>query len=243
MLHCENISVSGILDGISFTAARGSFTTILGKNGSGKSTLLSCLAAQRDYTGNITVCGENVKALPIRERAKRITLLPQVLPSPSLTVRELVSLGRNPYLSFGGRMGDADLDAIEYALVRTKMQSFAARVLSTLSGGEKQRAFLAMILAQDADVLLLDEPTTYMDLHAEAEFLALLRGLADAGKTLIVVSHDLTLAVRYADHVLLLDSGKAAFCGEKNACIAAGAIEKVFSVRRTEVGGETVFLP
>lgn len=242
MLHCEHISVSGILDGISLTAARGSFTAVLGKNGSGKSTLLSCLAAQRECTGKITVCGETVKALPARERAKRIALLPQVLPSPSLTVRELVSLGRNPYLSLGGRMGTADLGAIEHALSRTEMQSFAARALSTLSGGEKQRAFLAMILAQDADVLLLDEPTTYMDVHAEAEFLMLLRALADAGKTLIVVLHDLTLAVRYADHILLLDGGKSVFCGGKKACIEAGAIEETFSVRRVNIDGETLFL-
>ncbi|MBQ9133696.1 MAG: ABC transporter ATP-binding protein [Clostridia bacterium] len=246
MLQCNSVGVTlggkEILSNVSFTLRQSAFTAVLGKNGSGKSTLAACICAQQKHTGQITLCGSDLASLPPRARAQRIAVLPQNVPTPNITVRELVSLGRNPYIGLSRRMGDEDFAAIDRALTRTDLGAFADRMLPTLSGGERQRAYLAMILAQDADVLLLDEPTTYMDIRAEAEFLQLLRALTAEGKTLLVILHDLTLAAKYADDVLILEHGRQTFCGTKEECLKKCAIESTFSVRRINVDGEVLFL-
>ena len=246
MLQCNHVSVTlggkEILKDVSFALRQNTFTAVLGKNGSGKSTLAACICAQQKHTGQITLGGSDLAALPPRERAKRIAVLPQNVGTPNISVRELVSLGRNPYIGLSRRMSGEDLAAIDRALTRTQMHAFADRMLSTLSGGERQRAYLAMVLAQDADILLLDEPTTYMDMHAEAEFLQLLKALTTEGKTLFVILHNLTLAAKYADEILILADGKQAFCGTKAECLQKSAIESAFSVRRINADGEVLFL-
>lgn len=239
MLKCENIRVGEILDGISFEVRKNSFTAVLGKNGSGKTTLARCIMSERKYSGGITLDGAVLRDIPPRERAKKIAYLPQSLPSPNITVRELVSLGRNPHTTLSGRLSKNDARAIENALESAEMLEFSNRLLPTLSGGEKQRAYLAMTLAQDAEILLLDEPTAYMDMSAAAEFVKLLSRI---DKTLIVIMHDLTLAAKYADDVLVLAVGKQAFFGSKKECLEKEIIEKTFDVRKIEKDGEVVFL-
>ncbi len=246
MLHCNHVGVTlggqAILTDISFSLRQNAFTAILGKNGSGKSTLAACICAQQKHTGQITLDGIDLASLPPRARAQRIAVLPQHIPAPSISVHELVSLGRNPYVGLSRRMGADDRAAIEHALARTDLCALADRMLPTLSGGERQRAYLAMILAQDADILLLDEPTTYMDIRAEAEFLQLLKALTTEGKTLLVILHNLSLAAKFADDVLLLDRGRQAFSGTLSACLQSTVIESVFSVRRIDANGEVFFL-
>ena len=245
MLHCKDVDVTvrgkKILDSVSFSLRPGTFTAVLGKNGSGKSTLAACLCAQQAHTGTITLDGEPLSAFSPQERAKRIAFLPQELPIPNVTVRELCGFGRAPYAEWNPPMLDADRAAIDRALTRANLLPLADRMLPTLSGGERRRAYLAMILAQDADILLLDEPTTFMDIGAEAEFLKTLRALT-AEKTLFVILHDLTLAAKFADAVLILADGKVAFCGSKEKCLQSRAIESVFDVRRLDADGEVLFL-
>ncbi|MBQ6893744.1 MAG: ABC transporter ATP-binding protein, partial [Clostridia bacterium] len=190
MLKCEKVSVNGIIRDVSFEAKRGKFTAILGKNGSGKTTLAKCIMAEQKFNGGITLDGIAINDIPSRERAKLVAYLPQSLPSPNITVFELVSLGRNPHINLYGKMNEADITAVQNAIRDTDMLDFSNRMLPTLSGGEKQRAYLAMMLTQDADILLLDEPTAHMDMAAAAEFAELLSTL---NKTLIVIMHDLTL--------------------------------------------------
>lgn len=246
MLQCKSVGVTlggkAILENISFALRPQAFTAVLGKNGSGKSTLAACICAQQKHIGQIELDGSDLASLPPRKRAQRIAVLPQNVPTPNITVRELVSLGRNPYIGLSRRMGENDCAAIERALTRTDLVAFADRMLPTLSGGERQRAYLAMTLAQDADILLLDEPTTYMDIRAEAEFLQLLKALTAEGKTLLVILHNLTLAAKYADDVLILNSGKQIFRGTKEECLQKRAIESTFSVRRIDADGEVLFL-
>lgn len=239
MLRCKNVSADNILDNISFEVRRGTFCAILGKNGSGKTTLARCIMSERKFDGKITLGGVSLCDISPRERAKKIAYLPQSLPLPNITVRELVSLGRNPHTSLGGKLGEKDKTALEKALAATEMLEFAERMLPTLSGGEKKRAYLAMTLAQDADILLLDEPTAYMDMSAAAEFAALLSRL---DKTLIVIMHDLSLAAKYADDVLILHGGKQVFFGSKKECLGRCEIEKAFGVRRIEKDNDIVFL-
>ena len=246
MLQCNSVGVTlggkEILQSISFALRPNAFTAVLGKNGSGKSTLAACIGAQQKHTGQITLDGSAITSLSPRERAQRIAVLPQNVPTPNLSVRQLVSLGRNPYIGLSRRMGEDDYAAIDRALARTDLAAFADRMLPTLSGGERQRAYLAMILAQDTGILLLDEPTTYMDIRAEAEFLQLLKALTAEGKTLLVILHNLTLAAKFADDILILEDGRQIFCGTKTECLQRSIVESTFSVRRIDADGEVLFL-
>ncbi|MBE6679980.1 MAG: ABC transporter ATP-binding protein [Ruminococcaceae bacterium] len=238
MLKCNNVTVKNILNDVSFEICEKSFTAIIGKNGSGKTTLAKCIMAQTKHEGGITVCGTDIRTISPRERAKKIAYLPQHLPSPNITVYELAVMGRNAHLSLGQKLGKCDTLAIDSALEKVCMSEFKDRFIPSLSGGEKQRAFLAMLLAADAEILLLDEPCAYMDMAAEAEFMQLLSML---DKTLIVITHNLSLAVKFADHLLLLDKGDRTFFGSKNECLDCGIIERAFGVKKKECNGEILF--
>ena len=236
MLKCNGLGVTLggqiLLENVSFELPPRTFTALIGKNGSGKSTLAACIRQQVPYTGDLSLEDVSLREFAPRQRACRIASLPQTLPAPDLTVRELAGLGRSPYLGLNRRFSAQDRTAVDNALRRTEMVSFASRRLPTLSGGERQRAYLAMILAQDADVLVLDEPTAYMDIHAEAECLRMMRALTSEGKTLMVILHNLSLAATYADRLLVLDRHTCVFAGQREECLSRGVIESVFNVRR-----------
>ena len=245
MLKIENLSVrfgqKQVLSDISFTLKPQRLTVLLGRNGAGKSTLLNCVNQQLPYHGIIREGEHDLGGIAPRERAKRIAILPQSLPSPHITARELVSLGRNPYLDFTGRLTEEDRQAVEEALRDADALELAERYVDTLSGGEKQRIVLALILAQNTPIALLDEPTAHMDLGYEASFLELLRKLvAEREKTFLLILHDLNLAVRYADDLIVLESGKVIFSGTREECLAREVLEKTFDLKRY-TAGERVF--
>lgn len=240
MLEIKNLSVrfgdKQVLKNVSFSLRPHRLTALVGRNGSGKSTLLNCVNQQISYTGTITEGEKNLALIPPRERAKAIAILPQTLPSPHITAREMAAFGRNPYLDFTGRLTDNDKQAVEAALRDADALSLAERYADTLSGGEKQRVLLAMILAQNTPIALLDEPTAHMDLGYEAAFLDLLRRLKqERKKTFLVILHDLTQAVRYADDLIVLDGGAVAFAGSREECLEREVLEKTFGLRRYAV--------
>lgn len=232
-----------ILSDVSFSLRRGTFTALLGRNGSGKSTLAACLRQELRYTGQLTLAGQPIASFSPRALSRRIASLPQSLPCPPVTVAELAAFGRNPYLGIHRASSPADRDAVEQALARTGMLPLRDRMLPTLSGGERQRAFLAMTLAQDTELLVLDEPTTHLDLDAEAAFLHLLRELRQEGKTLLVILHNLSLAVKYADALVILDEGRCVCAAPTAECLTTGILESVFHVRRVIADGAPIFLP
>lgn len=238
MLKCNDLSVNiggkTVLERVSFELAQNTFTAVVGKNGSGKSTLSACIQQQIKYEGNITLDGRDLSSFSPKERAVRIASLPQTLLSPGITVGELTELGRSPHLGINKRLSEKDREITKNALMRTDMERFKNRLLPSLSGGEKQRAYLSMILAQDTDILVLDEPTTYMDIHAEAEFLRLLQSLTKEGKTLMVILHNLSLAARYAENIIVLDNHTCVFSGTRKDCIENEIFESVFNVRKVE---------
>lgn len=238
MLKCENVAVKNILNNVSFEVYQKSFTAVIGKNGSGKTTLAKCIMGQMKFDGTATLYGEVISDILPRERAKRIAYLPQSLPTPSVTVFELAAMGRNAHLSLGQKLCDNDISSICGALEKVGMAKFKSRFVPTLSGGEKQRAFLAMMLATDAEILLLDEPCAYMDMAAEAEFMELLSSL---DKTLIVITHNLSLAAKHASNMLVMDAGKQAFFGSKEECIKENVIEKVFGVKKRLCDNDILF--
>lgn len=240
MLEIKNLSVrfgrKQVLQEVSFALRPHRLTVLVGRNGSGKSTLLNCVNQQIPYTGTITEGEKNLALLSPRERAKAIAILPQSVPVPHITARELVSFGRNPYLDFTGRLTASDKEAVEKALRDTDALELAERYGDTLSGGEKQRILLAMILAQNTPIALLDEPTAHMDLSYEASFLKLLGKLKkDRKKTFLVILHDLNLAAEYADDLIVLEDGKLVFAGSKEKCLEREILEKTFDLKRYTV--------
>ncbi len=245
-MDIKNLSVrigqKQILSDLSFSIRPQALTALVGRNGSGKSTFLSCVNQQLNYTGEIWEGEKKLAGISPRERAKSIAILPQTVPVPHITVRELVSFGRNPYLDFTGRLTEDDKQAVENALLDADVLEFAEHYADTLSGGEKQRVLLAMILAQDTPMLMLDEPTAHMDSGYEASFLKLLGKLKEERqKTVLVILHDLTQAVRYADDLIVLDEGKLVFSGSREECLRREILERTFGLRRFTVreGGET----
>lgn len=237
MLILRNISVrlgdKQILDNVSFSLRPHRLTALVGRNGSGKSTLLSCVNQQLPYTGEILEGEKNLALLAPKERAKAVAILPQMLPAPHITAREMAAFGRNPYLDFTGRLTDKDKQAVADALRDANAEALADRYVDTLSGGERQRVALAMILAQNTPIALLDEPTAHMDQSHEAAFLQRLTELKQKRKkAFLVVLHDLTLAAEFADDLVVLEEGKIVFAGPKEECLRQDILEKTFRLRR-----------
>jgi ABC-type cobalamin/Fe3+-siderophores transport system ATPase subunit len=211
----------------------GSFTTIVGANGSGKSTLLRGLARLlKPETGAIVLDGKTIHDYPSKEVARRLGLLPQSQTAPdAISVADLVARGRYPHQSLLRQWSPADQAAVDAALELTDTTDLASRAFDELSGGQRQRVWLAMALAQQTDILLLDEPTTYLDIAHQIEVLDLCARLrVERGSTLVAVLHDLNLAARYATHLVAMKDGAIVAEGEPAEIITPDLIELVFGL-------------
>ncbi len=237
MLEFRNVSMKigmkTILDSVSFSVKKGRITALIGKNGSGKSSLLNLANGLGKYDGEILLCGKDIKKYKGKEKAKLSAFLPQIMPDTSLSVYSLVSLGRSPYTGGMGILSHDDKEAVRCAMALTNTEELAWRSLSTLSGGEKRRVFLALLLAQETPLIILDEPTAYLDLSYSAELCALLRELCTKhGKTVLVVMHEIAVAIELCDDAVLLEGGKQVFYGKKEELIGTDIIENVFGVKK-----------
>ncbi|GGM59324.1 ABC transporter ATP-binding protein [Dactylosporangium sucinum] len=215
------------------TVLEGKVTAIVGANACGKSTLLRGLARLlRPRAGTVYLDGRQMASLSTLDVAKVLGLLPQTPVAPDgITVADLVSRGRYPHQGWFRRWTDADDDAVARALDATGTAELLDRPLRQLSGGQRQRVWVAMALAQDTDLLLLDEPTTYLDINHQVELLRLLRKLnAESGRTIVIVMHDLNLACRYCDHIIAMADGSIVAEGAPVDVVTAELIEKVFGL-------------
>ena len=221
-----------VLEDVCFAIQPHKITALLGRNGCGKSTLLACVNQQVAYTGKILCCDRDVCFMTPRERAAAVAILPQVLAVPPVTVRELTAFGRAPYNGWGGRLAEADHRIIAQAMADAGVAEMADRLVPELSGGERQKAYIAMILAQNTRLVLLDEPTTYLDAAGQAAFMQMLEMLRSRHKkTILLVLHDLQTAARYADNAVVLHEGTVRFSGSMPECLDSGVLEEVFSVK------------
>lgn len=249
MVRLDNVSVTlgarRVVDTISADLG-GGLVGLIGPNGAGKSTLVRAIAGLLPAEGAILIDGAPVGSLPLRDRARHIAYLPQgqAVHWP-LTVERLVALGRLPHLAPFARPDAADAQAIERALERTELLALRDRPVDELSGGERARVLLARALAVEAPLLLADEPLAALDPAHQIEVMALLQAEAARGATVIAVLHDLTLAARWCDRLLLIDQGRLIADGEAADVLTADRIGAVYRVTAFigEAAGEPLIVP
>jgi iron complex transport system ATP-binding protein len=239
-----------VIDGLDLAVPPGRITVIVGPNACGKSTLLrsmSRLLAPR--SGHVLLDGKEVHRMPAKELARTLGLLPQSPIAPEgITVADLVGRGRNPHQGIFSRWTHDDDLAVARALDATDTASLADRPVDELSGGQRQRVWIAMALAQETDLLLLDEPTTFLDVSHQVEVLDLLTDLnRTRGTTVVMVLHDLNLAARYADHLIALEGGVVRAAGHPEVVLTEETIRVVFGmdsrVIPDPVSGKPLMLP
>ena len=231
---------------VSFEVGDREWVVLIGPNGAGKTSVLRALAGLHAFGGDVTLGGRRVRDLDRRELARLVAFVPQspVIPA-ELTVSEYVLLGRTPHIGYFASESRADRRAAARALERLELRELSERSLATLSGGELQRAVLARSLAQEAPVLLLDEPTTSLDLGRQQQVLELVDALRGDGLTVVSTMHDLTLAGQYADRMLLLDRGAVVADGAAADVLSAENLAAYYgaAVRILRDGGATFVLP
>ena len=222
-----------VIDGESATIPAGSVTALVGPNGSGKSTLLKGMAGQVEAReGSVYLDGREIAAFDTKVLARKLGLLSQENVAPdSITVEGLIEHGRYPHRGFFEQLTPEDRDAIERAIALTGIEELRDRSVGSLSGGQKQLVWIAMVLAQDTDVLLLDEPTTFLDLRHELAVMEVIKTLReDCDITVVVVLHDIERAARIADHVIALHDGSIAACGRPEAVFTESLLASVFGI-------------
>lgn len=218
-----------VLKDISFSLEPGRFYGIVGPNGAGKSTILKLLDRfLLPKKGAVYLDGQNLTAYNLRDLARKIALVPQSSPDLSFTVEEVVLLARTAYTFRWQQPSGEDLELAREAMALTEVDHLANRPVAELSGGERQRVALARVFAQDTEILLLDEPTTYLDLGHQIDTCRLLQGKAREGRTCVGVFHDLNLVANYCDYVFVLAKGELVAEGEPNAVFTSGLVEEVY---------------
>jgi iron complex transport system ATP-binding protein len=223
-----------VCEGLDVGIPEGSFTVIVGPNACGKSTLLRALARTlKPRRGAVLLDGERIGALPAKQVARRLGLLPQSAIAPdAITVADLVGRGRYPHQGLLRQWSEADERAVAAAMAATRVTELARRPVDELSGGQRQRVWLAMVLAQETEIVLLDEPTTFLDIAHQIEVLDLCAELHErGGRTMVAVLHDLNHACRYADHLIAMRDGEVVAVGDPAEIVDAELVERVFGLR------------
>jgi len=229
-----------ILHGISLNFREGEVLALVGPNGCGKSTLLKTLVRLVPLSsGEILLDGERWSTLRQDGIARKIAYLPQSRPVPEITVESMVLHGRFPYLHYPRRYRKEDILAAKRAMEDMGISNLADSRMHQLSGGMRQKVYLAMAIAQDAGTVLLDEPTTYLDISHQLRLLEMTRDLASRGKAVVMVLHDLPLVMRWADRVAVLERGSLADLGAPEDVFARGTLDRVFGVKLSRFPTET----
>jgi len=230
---CLGYGDKRIVDDLSLSIPQGKVTAIVGPNGCGKSTLLAGMARLlKPESGAVLLDGKAINTMRTRDVARKLALLPQDAVAPDgLTAEDLIQFGRQPHKGMLRQWSAQDAEIVAAALRATDLTELAHRPLESMSGGQRQRAWIAMAISQSTPLLLLDEPTSALDLGHQIEVLELIRDLAQAGKTILMVIHDLPSACRYADHLVAMHGGRIVAQGTPHAIVTPELVETLYDVR------------
>lgn len=233
---CSGYGDKKVLHDVNMTFEPGKITALIGPNGCGKSTLLKCLVRIHKHSkGEIFVNEVPIDTLNTTQLARHVAYLPQSKKAPDLSVMKMVLHGRFAYLSYPRKYRPCDIEIAKKALAWAGMEEKADEMVSQLSGGMQQKVYIAMALAQDADAILMDEPTTYLDVAHQLRLMEMARQLADEGKAVVMVLHDLSQALRTADEVVLLHEGRVLHTGTPEAVFDSGNLQRAFGVEIEKV--------
>lgn len=233
---------ASVLKDLSLSIEKGRLLSVVGANGSGKSTLLKAILGILEITsGEIIVDGTRTTDISRKEIAKKIAYLAQGKGVPDMTVGQMVLHGRFPHLSYPRRYSKKDREIAENALIQTDLSELREKPMPSLSGGMRQNAYIAMALAQDTDYILLDEPTSYLDIAHQLKLMKTLRSLADGGKGITAVMHDLPLAFGFSDEIAVVKDGKIAMCDSPENVCKSGIIKEIFGVELLRNEGEEYY--
>ena len=240
MLKIQNLTASysgaDAVKGVTFTVPKEKLTVILGPNGCGKSTLLKCLCGIHTPTaGSAELDGVDLLTLPRRDLARKVSYLAQSRAVPDITVERMVLHGRFPYLAYPRRYRREDVAAARAAMEQMGLSDLAHTPLANLSGGQRQKVYIAMALAQDTPLILMDEPTTYLDIRHQLHLMQEVSALKAKGKTALMVLHDLPHAFAAADKLVVMEGGRPVAEGTPGEVLASGCIERVFGVKLAKV--------
>lgn len=220
-----------VLHGVDLTLGRGTLTSLIGPNGCGKSTLLRAIVGALHCTaGTLSLDGLSLQSMPRSLRAQKIAYLPQGGNIPDITVGHLVLHGRFPYLSYPRRYRREDFEIADQAMRRMGIENLAECSVTKLSGGTRQKAYIAMALCQQAEIIMLDEPSAYLDISEQLKLAAMLRRLADEGHAVLAVSHDIAAALKSSDRIAVMQDGAVKAFGSVRDILESNVISEVFGV-------------
>ena len=244
MIELKNITAGydgkTVLSGVSLSIPKGKLISVIGSNGSGKSTLLKTVVGIiTAQAGEIVIDGRASAELSRQDTAKKIAYLAQGKSVSDMTVEQMVLHGRFPHLSYPRRYGEKDREIAFEALKQMGLDELAGRPLSSLSGGIRQKAYIAMALAQDTEYILLDEPTAYLDIYNQVELMNIMKSLARAGRGVVTVMHDLPLAFEFSDGIAVINNGRIAACDTPENICTSGIVKEIFGteLRYSETEG------
>ena len=228
---CTSYDGERVLHGVNAVFPKEKISVLIGPNGCGKSTTVkSVMRLVPEYTGEIAVDGTPLENISQKELARKIAYVSQSRNVPDITVYNMVMHGRFPYLSYPRRYRKEDREIVSRAIETAGLSEFADRKLENLSGGQRQKAYMAMALAQDTDVIIMDEPTTFLDVKNQFEMMDHARKLTKEGKTVIMILHDMEAVLRYADHVVLMQDGRDVLSGSAEEVLRSKEMEEVFGI-------------
>lgn len=220
-----------VLNNINLTIEKGKITVIIGPNGCGKTTLLKTLVRIHPHcSGEIKINHQSIENMKTKEIAQNISYLAQNRKAPDMTVFKMILHGRFPYLGYPRKYRNIDIEMANQALKWTQLDEYKDEYVNQLSGGLQQRTYIAMALAQDSDTILMDEPTTYLDIAQQLQFYEMIRKLADSQKAIVIVLHDLNQALQIADKIIVLNEGNIVGQGSPEEIYKSNIIQNVFHV-------------